>query len=52
MRVKMKADGSICSAGVQASHMLSAMAAANGLVDVPPLTTLPQGSSVQVWRWD
>jgi len=52
MRVKMMADGSICSAGIQASHVLSATAAANGLVDVPPRTTLPQGSSVQVWRWD
>ena len=29
-----------------------ALAAANGLVDVPPQTTLCAGASVTVWRWD
>jgi len=39
-------------AGTQASHMLSSLAAANGLVDLGPQTTLPVGSTVLVRRWD
>jgi molybdopterin molybdotransferase len=52
MRVKVEAGGKVRSAGVQASHILSASGAADGLVDVPPRTTLPEGTSVQVLRWD
>jgi molybdopterin molybdotransferase len=52
LRVKVDAAGNVYSAGVQASHILSSMAAANGLVDVAPNTTLPVGTSVPVLRWE
>jgi molybdopterin molybdotransferase len=52
MRVKMDAAGHVHSAGVQASHMLSSAAEANGLVDVPPNTTFNAGAAVPVLRWD
>jgi len=52
MRVKMDREGNVCSAGLQASHILSSLEAANGLVDVPPGTTLNPGANVQVIRWD
>jgi molybdopterin molybdotransferase len=51
-RVRVDQTGQICSAGLQASHALGSLAAANGLVDVPPHTTLEAGASVQVLRWD
>src|SRR5215813_5486680 len=35
VRVQVDAAGQVCASGVQASHMLSSLAAANGLVDVP-----------------
>ena len=44
MRVKVDPAGKIHSAGVQASHVLSSVAAANGLVDVPANTTLGCGN--------
>ena len=52
MRVVLNADGSVCSAGVQASHALGALGRANGLVDVPPETTLPPGTDVPVICWE
>jgi len=52
MRVKVDPAGNICSAGVQASHVLSSVALANGLVDVPADTTLMAGTAVRVMRWD
>jgi molybdopterin molybdotransferase len=52
MRVKMDRQGNVSSAGIQASHILSSLESANGLVDVPPGTTLQPGTSVQVIRWD
>ena len=52
LRVKVDQEGKVCSAGGQASHLLSSLAAANGLLDVPPCTTLPAGTSVQVIRWE
>jgi len=52
MRVKVDAAGKVSSAGLQASHALSSLAAANALVDVPPQTTLPEGAAVQVMRCD
>ncbi len=52
MRVRMGADGKVYSAGTQASHILSSLAAANGLVDVPADAVLPAGTSVRVLRWD
>jgi molybdopterin molybdotransferase len=48
LRVRIDAAGNVRSAGAQASHMLSSLAAAGGLVDVPPGTTLPQGATVPV----
>ncbi|MCX6923840.1 MAG: hypothetical protein NT154_11635, partial [Verrucomicrobia bacterium] len=52
MRVRIDSTGKIQSAGTQASHMLSSLAAANGLVDVPAHTTLASGSPVTALRWD
>jgi molybdopterin biosynthesis enzyme len=52
MRVTVDSAGNVRSAGVQASHILSSLARANGLVDVPPETLLPMGTSVAVLRWN
>ena len=52
MRVHVDANGEVRSAGTQASHMLGSLAAANGLVNVPPSTTLQKGDSVTVLRWE
>ena len=51
LRVKVDATGKVYSAGLQASHALLSLAAANGLVDVPPQTTLAAGTVVRVLRW-
>lgn len=50
MRVK-RTNGKVFSSGVQASHTLSSLAAADGLVDMLPDTTLPAGSPVEVLSW-
>ena len=52
MRVRVDAAGNVRSAGLQESHALSALALANGLVDVPAHKTLATGTGVQVMRWD
>ena len=52
MRVLVDENGKIRSAGVQASHFLSSLALARGLIDVPPQTTLPAGKAVQVFFWE
>ena len=52
VRVTVATDGAVRPAGVQASHFLSSMAEAHGLVDVPPQTTLAAGETVRVLRWD
>jgi molybdopterin molybdotransferase len=52
MRVKVGPTGDIHAAGIQASHVLSSLAAANGLVDVPAHTTLAAGVVVPVLRWE
>ena len=52
MRVKVDAAGRIRSAGRQASHLLSSMARANGLVDLPAHTTLTAGTVVPTLRWE
>ena len=49
LRVCFDADGRVRSAGVQASHLLKAVALADGLVDVPAGTTLPAGTKVRVF---
>lgn len=51
VRVILDAAGQVRSAGSQASHILSSMARANGLVDVPPGTTWPAGTLTAVLRW-
>lgn len=48
MRVILGKDGTVRSAGLQASHGLRALAMANGLVRVPPNASLPPQSLVQV----
>lgn len=52
MRVNVDAQGKVRVPGLQASHALGSLAAANGLVDVPPNSTLPPGATVQVLRWE
>ncbi len=51
-RVRVADNGQVSSAGLQASHVLSSLAAANGLVEVPPQTTLPASTPVTVMTWD
>jgi molybdopterin molybdotransferase len=51
-RVTLDASGAARSSGVQASHFLSSLADAHGLVDVRPATTLEAGQTVRVMRWD
>jgi molybdopterin molybdotransferase len=52
MRVRLDFAGKVRSAGSQASHILSSVAAANGLVEVPANTTLATGTAVPVLHWD
>jgi len=52
MRVKIGPDGKVHSAGIQASHALSSLASANGLLDLAPSVELPAGALVRVIRWD
>jgi len=52
MRVRVSMDGKCHPAGIQASHILTSIAAADGLVDVPPRTTLAGGATVQILRWN
>ncbi|HXU75525.1 MAG TPA: gephyrin-like molybdotransferase Glp [Methylomirabilota bacterium] len=52
LRVRVEPDGRVFSAGVQASHALSSLGSANGLLDLPPDATLAAGSPVKVSRWD
>ena len=51
VRVIVDGAGAVRSAGIQGSHILSSLARANGLVDVPPHSTLSAGASVKVLRW-
>jgi molybdopterin biosynthesis enzyme len=51
MRVHLDHNAAIRSTGTQGSHVLSTLAAANGLVDVPPRTTLEPGSVARVIFW-
>jgi molybdopterin molybdotransferase len=52
LRVLVGADGSVRSAGRQASHALSSMARANGLLALPAETSWEAGTSVNVLRWE
>ena len=51
MRVVVDGHGNVRPAGVQTRHPLSPLALANGLVDVPPNTTLPVGTRTPVIPW-
>jgi molybdopterin molybdotransferase len=52
VRLKVEADGTARSSGIQASHALSSLASANALADVPPQTSWPSGKQIQVLRWE
>jgi molybdopterin molybdotransferase len=52
LRVRVDQAGKVTSAGLQGSHVLSSLAEANALVDLPPKTNLPAGSAVRVLRWE
>jgi len=52
VRVRLDAEGQVSLAGRQGSHLLGAMAEADGLVDVPPATVWETGRSVRVLRWE
>ncbi len=52
VRVRVDAEGRVHSAGIQASHRMHSLAAANALVDAPPATTLAAGATVRVLRVD
>jgi molybdopterin molybdotransferase len=52
VRVRVDPAGRVRLAGTQASHVLTSLAAADGLVDLPPASTCAVGSQVEVMRWD
>ncbi len=52
VRVIVDPRGNVRRAGTQASHILTSLAAAHGLVDLPPGASLPPGSNVEVLRWN
>jgi molybdopterin molybdotransferase len=52
LRVRIDTAGQVRSAGAQASHILNSLAAANGLLDLPPQSSLPAGAAVQVLNWE
>jgi len=51
VRVRMDQEGNVFSAGKQASHALASLAAADGLLDVPPTTGFAAGTSVGMLHW-
>lgn len=52
VRVHVDAEGNVMPTGIQASHILSSLIQADGLVDVPPKADWQPGRHVQVIRWD
>jgi molybdopterin molybdotransferase len=52
LRVRVDALGKVSSAGLQASHVLSSLAEANSLLDLPPGAALPAGTPVQLLSWE
>jgi molybdopterin molybdotransferase len=50
MRVRVDGNGHVSLAGLQASHALGSLAAANGLVDVPAGGMIERGVTVRVLR--
>jgi len=51
MRVRVDGNGHVSLAGLQASHALGSLAAANGLVDVPAGGMIERGVTVRVLRF-
>ena len=51
VRVCLDADGQARTAGIQASHILHSLAAADGLIEVPPQSRLEPGDVVKMIRW-
>jgi len=52
IRISLDSEGFVRPAGIQASHILSSLAAANGLLDVPPKTSWAAGTTVPVLCWE
>jgi molybdopterin molybdotransferase len=52
LRVRVDAAGIVSGSGLQASHALSSLAVANGLLELPPRVVLPAGAAVRVIRLD
>ncbi len=52
LRVRVDATGLVHSTGRQASHALGSLAAANGLLSLPPNSSRAAGENVMVLRWD
>jgi len=50
VRVRVDGEGRVFSAGRQASHVLASLAAADGLLDMAPLATMPAGTIARVLR--
>ena len=51
MRVRVDSEGHAHLSGVQASHALSSLVSANGLLDVAPRTIIERGAEVRVLRF-
>ena len=51
MRVRVDSHGHVALAGLQASHALGSLAAANGLIDVPAGAVIEKGATVRVLRF-
>jgi len=52
IRVRIDEKGEARSTGTQASHMLASLADANGLIEIPPNSSLETGSMTRVIRFD
>lgn len=52
MRVLVDTEGRVRNTGAQASHMLSSLANANALLEVPPKTLWHAPGNVRVLRWE
>jgi molybdopterin molybdotransferase len=52
VRVTVDKQGAARTAGLQESHALKSLAAADGLIDLAPGLTLAKSASIRVLRWD
>lgn len=52
VRVRWDENGGVQAVGTQASHMLSSIITANGLVDMPPCAQWKEGTRVTVLMWN